>query len=194
MAVSQATWSRTTWLWWGGIVAGLGLVLGMAWLPPVVSPEARAILMKAFAPLCHQMPSRSPHVGGVALAVCDRCMGIYGGLLLGTGLAAGVRLLATWMVPARVSDGTLSRTARTVLLGALVPIGVDWLGPILSAWTPLAGWGNTPFSRMLTGALLGVAGGALLMFSIAKNATDEDPPGDESKKERDRSRVRSSDS
>jgi uncharacterized membrane protein len=155
----------------------VALVVGVAWLPPVVSPEVRAALMKAFAPLCHQMPSRSPHVNGVALAVCDRCMGIYGGLLLGAGLAAGVRVLATWVVPSRVSHGTLARAAKTVLLGALVPIGIDWLGPMLSAWTPLAGWGNTPLSRALTGALLGAAGGALLMFSIAKNASAGEEQG-----------------
>ena len=188
MSVSRAVWSRTTWLWWAGIVGGVGFVLALAWLPPVVSPEVRAVLMQAFAPLCHQMPARSPHVDGVALAVCDRCMGIYGGLVLGMGLAASVRLLATWAMPTRVSDGTLARSATTVLLGALVPIGVDWLGPMISAWTPLAGWGNTPLSRALTGALLGAAGGALLMFSIAKNASDEDEQETEDEAKRKSSR------
>src|ERR1044071_204659 len=44
-----------------------------------------------FRLLCHGMPSRCIDVFGVPLPICARCMGIYGGMILG--------LLAFWLLP-----------------------------------------------------------------------------------------------
>jgi len=47
--------------------------------------------------------------------------------------------------------GTIVRDIRLprVLLGAIVPLGVDWAGPLLYLWD------NGPLSRLLTGLLFG---------------------------------------
>ncbi len=42
-----------------------------------------AVIVMFFAPICHQSPIRSFHIGGHPMAVCARCFGIYGGFLLG---------------------------------------------------------------------------------------------------------------
>ena len=67
------------------------LVLFLALLPPFVSEKWRAVVMHAFSPVCHQMSARSPFLGGVQIAVCDRCIGIYLGLVLGVATIGGVR-------------------------------------------------------------------------------------------------------
>ena len=128
---------------WGLAVLLTAVLLGLAVLPPFVGPGFRDVLMQAFAPLCHQLPSRSPHVDGVALAACHRCLGIYGGLLAAS-LAFGV--LWRW-------EPWLGRKARYLLLLALLPAGIDWGGHIVGLWT------NTPLSRVLTGGFLGLVVG-----------------------------------
>ena len=97
-------------------------------------------MMDVFAPLCHQLPARSPAVDGTQLAVCDRCLGIYGGVLVGVATAGWVRGL--W--------ARLRAVDHLVLLGSLLPLAVDWLGPVLGLWT------NGPLSRAATGLLFGV--------------------------------------
>ena len=42
-----------------------------------------SLIYSAFAPTCHQIPSRSFHICGFPLAVCGRCTGIYVGFLAG---------------------------------------------------------------------------------------------------------------
>lgn len=136
-------------VWLGLVGASLGL-LGAAWLPPFVPETIRVVVMQVFAGLCHQMPSRSPHVDGVAIAVCDRCTGIYAGLALGIACVAAVRPL--WH---RLGD-----TGRYVLLGALGVLGVDWIGPLLGLWT------NTSISRFATGMLFGMIAGSFAAWRL----------------------------
>ncbi len=50
---------------------------------------------------------------------------------------------------APVCHQLLGPYSRYALLGALVPLGLDWMGPLLSLW------GNGPVSRALTGLLFG---------------------------------------
>jgi len=97
-------------------------------------------MMDVFAPLCHQLPARSPAVDGTQLAVCDRCVGIYAGVLVGVATAGWARELWAWL---RTAD-------HLVLLGSLLPLAVDWLGPVLGLWA------NAPLSRAATGGLFGV--------------------------------------
>lgn len=119
--------------------AAASVILLGATSPPFLAVEARALVVQAFAPVCHQLPGRSPIVDGVQLAVCDRCLGIYGGVLVGIlTLGWGRRLWAR-----------LRAVDRVVLLGSLVPIALDWVGPILGLWP------NVPLSRAGTGLLFG---------------------------------------
>jgi uncharacterized membrane protein len=47
----------------------------------VARPEGW-FLYQAFEPFCHQHAERSWHIGAYPLAVCVRCLGFYGGLLI----------------------------------------------------------------------------------------------------------------
>ncbi len=184
-ASSTWTWPRSLWLVWGGITFGSVLVVGLTFLPPWLSPDTRALLMQAFSSLCHQLPSRSPAVNGVSLAVCDRCLGIYSGFALGLVGAALVRVAAPLFASPpfashaqekRQEKRNVAKTYRRlfdhatfVLLGMLVPLAIDWAGPVVLDIAPAFGWTNTPLSRAVTGGLLGVAAAVLLVISIAQN-------------------------
>jgi uncharacterized membrane protein len=119
--------------------AAASVILLGASSPPFLPAEGRALVMHAFAPVCHQLPGRSPVLDGVQLAVCDRCLGIYAGVVLGVLTLAGGRRL--W--------ARLRGVGRFVLLGSLVPLALDWAGPLLGLWP------NGPLSRAATGLLFG---------------------------------------
>lgn len=140
------------WVGWSLALGLTGLVLGLAVLPPFVGPDLRAALMQGFSTVCHQFPSRSPHIDGVQLAVCHRCFGIYTGLPLA---ALVFLLLGQW-------DETLGRYAPFILFGALVPPGLDWLLGVLGVWH------NTPWSRLATGALFGLVAGYYLARAFSQ--------------------------
>lgn len=141
-----------TWVGWGvALAASLGVVAAVL-APPFVGEATRSVIMHAFAGACHQLPERSLHLGGVPLAVCDRCLGIYSGLALGV-LVVPVHL--PWA-------DRLHRVAGPVLALALVPLGLDWLGPVVDLW------GNSPLSRILTGGLVGGVAGMLVGRAAAR--------------------------
>lgn len=175
-APSAWTWPRSLWLVWGGIALGGVLVVGLTLLPPWLSPDTRVLLMQAFSSLCHQIPGRSPAVDGVPLAVCDRCLGIYSGFTLGLVAAALVRVAAPLFASHVQEGGDVATTyrwlfdrAKFILVGMLVPLAIDWMGPVILNLAPAFGWTNTPLSRAVTGGLLGMAAAVLLVISIAQN-------------------------
>jgi len=125
------------------------------------------MIYTVFRPLCHQMPERSyflfgehltwslealsSHLGSLAhrrfvgdavtgfkVAVCQRCVAIYGTMLL-CGLLFG--LVRTRVKPLRIKG----------FIVLLVPMGIDGMGQLLHLWR------STPFTRTLTGALFGLA-------------------------------------
>lgn len=152
MTAHPARRSGAFWRGWA-LAMSMGVVLvGMATLPPFVEPAAREALMQAFAPVCHQLPARSPEVGGVPLAVCHRCYGIYWGLPLA---ALAFLLLARW-------DGVMGRRAPWLLALAAVPAGVDWLLGVLQVWE------NTPLSRVTTGLVFGLVAGVYLARAFSQ--------------------------
>ena len=138
---------------WGLAVGGAALVVGLASLPPFLEEPARAVLMQAFAGVCHQLPERSAQLGGVPLAVCHRCYGIYWGLLAAT--------LCFPLLPARLHP-VLHRRLGPVLLVSLFPPGIDWLGGVLALWS------SPPPVRLLTGAVFGVAAGYALARALSR--------------------------
>lgn len=157
---------RARLVWWAVLAATSGLLL-LAVLPPFL-PKAsgiQAIVRESFAPVCHQMPSRSPHLYGVPLAVCDRCLGIYLGFVVGVAGTGWGR--SVWRA--------IGSPGRYVLLGSLVPLGVDWVGPFLGLWA------NTPVSRALTGGVFGLVAASYvtdrLLRKVARTGPSEDPVG-----------------
>ena len=60
-------------------------------------------LYQAFAPFCHQQPRRSWQLQGYPLAVCARCVGVYGGLLLAALLGLQLPTKAVGMASWRCS-------------------------------------------------------------------------------------------
>ena len=140
--------------WWGWVLALAltGLLLVLATLPPFVDLGWRALLMQGFSTACHQIPERSPAVGGVPLAVCHRCYGIYWGLPLAALLFLG---LTRW-------DAFLNRYAGLVLLGALIPTSLDWFLGMVGVWH------NTPLSRLATGGVLGLIAGYYLARALTQ--------------------------
>ena len=134
------------------VAFALTLLLGLTVsLTPFYSDVIRGGVMQAFSFVCHQLPSRSPHVGGVQLAVCHRCMGIYWALpaaALVFGLSRGLRFVTRY------------RTMTIVVLAG-IPAGIDWMGDILGFWV------NTPSSRWVTGAIFGLVAGYLLTEGIS---------------------------
>ncbi len=149
-----ASGHRSARFWWGwGLALGMtGLLLFMATLPAFLGPGARHLVMQSFSAVCHQIPERSPSLNGIVLAVCHRCYGIYWGL----PLAAFVFLaLIRW-------DVFFNRYAGLVLLAALIPTSLDWGLGVLGVWH------NTPWSRVLTGGLLGLVAGYYLARALAQ--------------------------
>lgn len=137
----------------GWVVAALVATVPVvvATLPPVVAEEVRGVLMLVFSSVCHQISSRSPHVDGVQLAVCHRCYGIYASLAVAAVVYPWLR---RWEVP-------LHRHARIVVPAAVAVPGIDWLGDVAAIWS------NTATSRMLTGAVFGLAAGFYFARAVA---------------------------
>lgn len=131
---------RRSWLIVVGALAGICVLVV---LPPFVGEGTRQAIMAAFAPLCHQLSERSFSIYGTPLAVGHRCLGIYLGLVAGA-----LCLPLLWK---RGDD--LRRHSPLLLLGLLVVLGVDWIGPLLG------GWLNSIGSRLVTGLLFGVGAG-----------------------------------
>ena len=136
---------------WAVVTTGCAVVLALAVLPPFVAPPVRAALAHGFHLVCHQLPDRSFAVGGVPLALCHRCTGVVAGLLGGALLVPLVGRLRSALV----------RYERPLLVAALALAAADWLLGAGVVWT------NTPASRFLTGALVGLVAGYLLARSAA---------------------------
>jgi uncharacterized membrane protein len=101
-------------------------------------PFAALLVRNFFSPLCHQDPSRSFVVGGSAVAVCVRCLGIYWGAAV--GMVVRLRR-AHWLL-----------TVAVVLnLVDVASEGMHWHG-------------NLSLVRFLLGLMLGVGVGAVLRW------------------------------
>jgi uncharacterized membrane protein len=135
--------------------ASAAVILLGASSPPFLSPAWQSLIMEVFAPLCHQLPARSPVLDGTQLAVCDRCFGIYTGVLGGVATARWARGLWTRLRP----------VDHLVLLGGGLPLALDWLGPVLGLWP------NGPFSRAATGLLFGVVAASFAATRVLAGQT-----------------------
>lgn len=139
-------WGHRVRLVWFALLASSALVFSLAVLAPFFPVEVQAAIRWAFAPACHQIPARSLHIHGVPIAICDRCTGIYFGVVVGVAGTGWFR--SFW--------AAVGARARYLLVGSLVPLGVDWLGPVLGLWS------NDPISRAVTGLVFGVVAASFL--------------------------------
>ena len=137
---------------WASMLAATVLILAGGVSPPFLPSPLRTAVDAVFAPVCHQITERSPHLGGIPFAICDRCTGIYVGLVVGVATVGWSRHL--W------SD--VREMDRFVLLGSLVPIGLDWFAPFVGLWT------NTPVSRAGTGLIFGVIAASFTANQLLK--------------------------
>jgi len=87
----------------------------------------RSVARLVYAPVCHQLPSRSLEVSGRSAALCSRCSGLYLGGTLGL-------LLATWFVlgkrPGPHPVWLAAALAPTVIDALLPRVGMPALGTI----------------------------------------------------------------
>ena len=106
------------------------------------------LLFHLYRPLCHQMPSRSFFIFNAQMPVCARDAGIYGGMLLGALAfpfvfgARNSKLLPMW-----------------ILIGAMIPIGIDGGVQLVSGYFPLpfvGAYESTNLLRLGTGLLMGI--------------------------------------
>jgi uncharacterized membrane protein len=128
------------------------LFLAGSYLAPLLEQWGVAggeLLRRAYAPVCHQMPSRSFEIGGGVQAVCARCAGLYWG--------GGVGLLAAaWLLVGG------RRGPRPIWLAiAVTPSVLDALLP----WLGLPGLPMLP--RHLLAWPAGVAAGLFLAIGVA---------------------------
>jgi len=127
---------------------------------PVWALAVLSLLGHFFAPLCHQMPSRSPHFAGVAFPVCFRMAGVYLGVL-----ASYLYLAATGGWRRRLPD-----TGRALACAfAILPLLIDGWGNTLHFWSspgPL---------RLLTGLGCGMVL-PLLLVPLGQNGPQDPAP------------------
>lgn len=100
-----------------------------------------------FSWVCHQDPTRSFDFMDAQMAVCSRCIGIYGAFALGFWLKGFTAKFEIW--PAR----DLSLRLFLLFLGLT---GIDVLFNALDIWT------NTHYSRLLLGACFGLMASLLI--------------------------------
>ncbi len=115
------------------LIYGLTLAGILSWLALLVlAPYLRSqgnrlnsLIYAAFAPTCHQIPSRCFHIFGYPMAVCGRCTGIYAGFLAG--------LLAFPLLLRGLGRATPPPSLFFILL--TIPIGVDAAGNFFGLWS-----------------------------------------------------------
>jgi len=128
------------WLWMvNGLVA---LYAGLPVLAPCLMAMGWRLPSQAiyfvYSFLCHQMPQRSFFICGHQMAFCQRCAAIYGSVLVGGLLFP---LVHCWLKP----------LPWKLYIALNVPLAIDGLGQLVGLWE------STPFSRVLTGSLFGLA-------------------------------------
>jgi uncharacterized membrane protein len=125
--------------WCGGIFAPC--LLHACGLFPAGEVLARLL----YSPICHQDPSRTMFLAGAPLTVCARCTAIY---VSGT--------IVVLLAPI-LQDRFIRRVSIAWLCAGLAPMGLD----VLLSFTTL--WHSTMASRVVTGALAGIAAAAFLI-------------------------------
>lgn len=142
----QPKWTRILLLL---LCGGLCTLIFAAPLLVSSRPTIAALIYLFFAPICHQSPERSFFIAGHALAVCQRCTGIYFGLFFFSLVPYGSRRFLA------------SATQRRLLVFcSTLPMLLDVALPYFGLWT------NNAVSRFVTGFLFGSMLSILLVSGI----------------------------
>lgn len=149
---------------WAVALAATAAIGATAALAPVIGGDVGAAMHALFSGVCHQLPERSAHLAGGAVALCHRCFGILLGFAV--GIAAAPALGADLRRRVR-RDGSIGWLA---LAGA--PTTIDW------ALGALGVWANTPLSRTVTGAVFGLVAGAILGVNLLSRSPAPHPVPD----------------
>lgn len=134
-------------LLWNGFLALLigGSFLG-PWLQSAGLEEEADGVYGLYHYLCHQLPYRSSFVFGHKVCLCDRCVALYAGLLLGGLIFACVR------------DHVRSISLKAFALFCL-PMALD-------GFTQLFGWRESDLTlRLVTGLIFGL-GAAWIAYPL----------------------------
>lgn len=135
---------RQAWRVWAVGFAVVAVWVSLIVAAPVLRaysiPNIAEPLYTFFGFLCHQIDARSLHIFHEPYAVCSRCFGVYLGLPLG---------FAAYPLWRRVEN--IDPLPRVWLFAAIVPVAIDWSLTIFGIWE------NTHLSRLITGAILGLA-------------------------------------
>lgn len=134
-----------------GTLALCSLILAAPLLDSSGNHGLASAIYAGFSPVCHQLQGRSFELLGRPWAVCQRCSGIYFGLLIG----------------AMLSNLAFSRLAsaahrRNWVLVASAPLALD------VGLQALGIWSDRPFSRAFTGLLFGTMVGSLLARALGE--------------------------
>ncbi len=119
-----------------------------------------ALIYAAGAIVCHQRPERSFHRDGKQLPVCARCLGLYGGGLIGVIGWAGLGGLGR----------SVSARARRVLQSSRLRLWLVFMAlpTLLTMATAWLGWWDAPnVPRTLLALPFGAAIGALVCAVVA---------------------------
>jgi len=149
----------------------IALLVILPALPPLLAvtahPSAARVIYALFSPLCHQLPERSFFIFGPQLTYTLEELGLHlgsdvplryvGDSALGYKIAICQRDIAmfTAMLMAGMAFGLLRNQTRPLSIKAFLllclPMAVDGFGQLFALWE------STPWSRVPTAALFGVA-------------------------------------
>lgn len=160
---------------WGWLV--LNLALGVFVALPALAPWFESagwwlpggLIRLAYAPLCHQLPSRSLVVCGEPMALCARCFALYAGFW-----AVGMLYSVVWLSPWR-GHRPRDPIPWPVLVLCLAPMALDG-GAQMAIWPEWseqgvrwhALWESTNALRLITGGLAGAGVGAWVYPLLAR--------------------------
>ncbi|MEM8560265.1 MAG: DUF2085 domain-containing protein [Bacteroidota bacterium] len=130
---------------------------------PHVSEGFRAAIMHGFHLACHQQPDRSFATHGIAWALCHRCTGILGGLVLG--------LLAALALRAPEQALRFRAPRKPLLIGAIALVSLDWALGAVGIYDLVA-------TRVASGIIFGCIAGLVLGEALAWGHVREQDVGD----------------
>ena len=137
-------------------------LLASAWLALLLASPFGPIPLAALTYgiggfICHQIPERSFHLGGLQIPVCARCLAIYAGF----ALTAGVHVAATSFSGSTPPRGLTPSSARWVFVAGALPtavtLGLEWGGV----------WSGSNIGRAIAGITLGAGVALVVMSAVA---------------------------
>lgn len=130
-----------------------GVLLALAALAPIFAAQGNAELYALFKGVCHQASERCFCVNDRPMALCARCVGIYGGAML-----SALIFPEKWII------------RRTLL--ALLGVGASAVA--VDVAFEMAGlYHNVKWLRLLTGMALGAAIAPFVIIALADLLSDK---------------------